>query len=416
LRDAGLLPRVLKNLGKKSAGEVVTRAAAAALYILAIRLLGERGWGIFAFGLAYSGMWMAVADLGLQQHLVRSVAPSHGSLRRTAGLVLGAKVWLGAAAVVLALATARAAGFSGEQMTVVALLVPAAVLQGWMDFYGSVTASVERMEYDLLTRGGAKLFIAAAGLLVLARSPDPASFAAAILAASCIAAAGVHAVLAGALGPLSPALSPKAWAPLLKKSLPVGLFFLFNAVYVRVDVTMLSWLGRGTEEVGWYGAASRIIEISTVVPFLLSGATFPILADMRSRDPAGFRRLSRRLVGTAFGIGAAGALAGSLLASLLPALLGEGFHESVRPFRILVFALPFAYGNFIAFTILMADGASRPLVGLAALGAALNVGANLLLIPRYGHVAAAATTLATEAVVFALACVRLRRLGRPVAA
>jgi len=97
---------------------------------------------------------------------------------------------------------------------------------------------------------------------------------------------------------------------------------------------------------------------------------------------------------------------------VLPAL--PGFAEYGRGGVALSILAPSAalilLGTIVQ-NVLIAGHRQSRLLGIAAIGALLNVALNVLLIPDFGLYAAAGATLATEAAVLALSTWEVRRLG-----
>jgi O-antigen/teichoic acid export membrane protein len=77
------------------------------------------------------------------------------------------------------------------------------------------------------------------------------------------------------------------------------------------------------------------------------------------------------------------------------------FPQSEPSLRILAFGIVFLFINSAFTAMLFSTNRQGRYAWATALAAAVNVGANLLLIPLYGYLAASATTVLTEAVLSA---------------
>jgi O-antigen/teichoic acid export membrane protein len=92
---------------------------------------------------------------------------------------------------------------------------------------------------------------------------------------------------------------------------------------------------------------------------------------------------------------------------LSEALWGRAFlPESAIALQILIWFLPLSFVNGLTQYVLIALGLQARITVAFAVAAIFNLVANLVLVPTYGYVAAAATTIATEVVLlvpFALA-------------
>lgn len=187
----------------------------------------------------------------------------------------------------------------------------------------------------------------------------------------------------------------------LAAAVPMGAVTLCQALYFHADVWMIRAL-RGESELGAFAAGMRPLQPLAFLPGVFFLPLLPRWAGLLRRGASGpVRRLALRATRSAV---LAAVPAAALLALLAgPAiealyggmyLAGEGDARGV--FRLGAFAYAGIFAGAAAHTALLAMGATRALLLTASAGLAFNAAANLLLIPRWGYVAAAATTLATE--------------------
>lgn len=197
---------------------------------------------------------------------------------------------------------------------------------------------------------------------------------------------------------------------LLRCGVPFSLTSLFVMLSLYVDSVML---GRfSLEEVGAYGAAYRVILVVAGLAGSTSRVLFPRIVRLKDAghlDEAGgmlvrVLRVHLMMFGTM-------ALGGFIMAQpIMVALYGKDFVSSGGPFRILCALIVIvSFTNVIGQT-LEAMGRQHQTMGVALLAALFNVVANLLLIPPFGMIGAACTTIATEAIVLTAQLVVLRRI------
>ncbi|MDO9454930.1 oligosaccharide flippase family protein [Nocardioides sp.] len=201
------------------------------------------------------------------------------------------------------------------------------------------------------------------------------------------------------------------WKRLLREALPLTLGIGLATVYYRVDALMLSKLD-GFDAVGVYGVSYKFVDL---LQFAATAVTVPLLTVLVQSwpgDPSAFRAAGRRaamLLGVLGGLAIVGLV--GFATPLTTSLYGAGYAVGDDATRLLVVATTLALFGSLAMTCLVAVGRNRgyPLVMLT--GLVLNVGANLVLIPRYSYHGAAAATLASEVVVLALLLTLLLRHG-----
>jgi O-antigen/teichoic acid export membrane protein len=164
---------------------------------------------------------------------------------------------------------------------------------------------------------------------------------------------------------------------------------------VWLDVLLLGAL-RSTREAGIYSAAGRYMTVGA----LFLGAVSQVFAPQVSRLLAVEETTQARVVfqtATGWLTAAAGPIAVSMFA-FAPAMLsifGHAFQEGDWVLRILALAMAFNMVTGPVGVLLLMGGKSSWNMANAALGLALNVGLNLVLIPRYGMTGAAVAWAAT---------------------
>ncbi len=201
---------------------------------------------------------------------------------------------------------------------------------------------------------------------------------------------------------------------ILKKSAPFALLVLLMASYNRLDPILLRRLATDADA-GIYAGAFRLLDALTMVCYLVSVPLLPVFSRLCREDNG------RELTGTLrlvfwplmlFAVGSA--VACSLLAEPLMRLFyHEGYAPYVPVFRVLIFGLVPIGITYIFGTLLTAGGRLRQLNLLATATLAINIAANLLLIPRLGAVGSAWAALTAQtfmAVAQLLLAVRIYRL------
>ena len=92
---------------------------------------------------------------------------------------------------------------------------------------------------------------------------------------------------------------------------------------------------------------------------------------------------------------------GILLSShIIKFIFGDQYLEAIVPFQILLIAVLIIFTSVVFSYGMISLGKQKQLAVYSTLAATLNVGLNFLLIPKYGAVGAAITTVISEATVF----------------
>jgi O-antigen/teichoic acid export membrane protein len=192
---------------------------------------------------------------------------------------------------------------------------------------------------------------------------------------------------------LDPALQRHA----VRESFPLMLNNLLATLFFKVDVTLLEPI-RGAREVGWYSIAYKFVDAYNVIPALFTFALFPVMSRQAREDrPALTRNYGlavKLLVAVAIPLAAVTAAAAPLMVGLLGG--AEFLPYGATALAILVWSIPFGWINSITNYLLIALDQQRALTRAFALALMFNIVTNLMLLPRYGFAAAAATTIASE--------------------
>ena len=154
----------------------------------------------------------------------------------------------------------------------------------------------------------------------------------------------------------------------------------------------------GTEQAGIYAAASRLSELWYVFPATLAARYYPDMIKAHQQGLTPYYVKLRHYARLFFSAALIIALVMSLTAPWIISLLfGDGFAAAVEVLRIHVWAGCFVFVRYLISQHLLITE-QEPLSLLShGIGALLNVGLNLWLIPSMGIVGAAWATLISYA-------------------
>lgn len=198
-------------------------------------------------------------------------------------------------------------------------------------------------------------------------------------------------------------LRPRVAAPASVSSrelLRFGLWGLFtNAlgmVLTTTDVLAMSALVGDPKAVGAYSLASLFQQVVAIPMRAYLDARFPEMTRV-SHDIPALRALRRRMRLHLLGITIAPAAGVALVAPwLIPRVFGADFHASLAPLSILLLGQVLASTGQAQGRSMLAAGWVEGNFWASGIAAAYNVTANLLLVPRFGAVGAAAATASTH--------------------
>lgn len=409
----------------------VTDAVSRLLYfgtlIFAARRLSADAFGLLA--LAATVGWMAgvVSDFGLQVHVAREVAVAPTRAGQVAWPLLRFRAAAAVVAAVFGSAVVIAVLGRVEVGPVVAL-VAAHVLVAVAEFLYHVQRGLDRSDLESTLAVGHRSLATGASLVVLWLWPSLATYAMAALGSALLLLAATLAATRRVVERRSRSVTPvsrSAFAPVRTEDLagrmvapsapasagatlravwPIGLGVVLSALYFRVDLLMVARWG-GAASAAHYGAVFRLVDASRLLPAAALAVAFPVLCSAKTLEPL------RQVV---LALAAAGlVLAGVTAAAAEPLVVltfGEPYRVAIPLLRVLCVALPMFFVNYALTHQLIAWHRQRHYAVVCGLALGVNLAANLALIPQYGALGAAWTTVMTEIVV-TLGCLVSLRVG-----
>ncbi|MHC4636637.1 MAG: flippase [Planctomycetota bacterium] len=181
-----------------------------------------------------------------------------------------------------------------------------------------------------------------------------------------------------------------------------GLTGLASQVYLRVDVIMLSKM-KDMVTVGLYGSASKLMELSLMLPFAFYILNLPVAAkfykSFRESAQQKMERYTGELFILIFFIFGSTMLFAEII---LNSFYGQSFMEAAWVFRILMLAFLIQSGEIVLGMSCQAAEYQQVVLYIIALRAVINVVLNFILIPVWGMFGAALATLLSAIFAFVI--------------
>ena len=409
--DPRLTVRLAANTLVQAVGNALASVVGFFTFVAMTRGLGPDAFGDFTAATVFLFIPVVLADVGLSAALLREISADPERTAPAMSAALPLRLLISAGTIVVALAVGLAIPFDGRTKVAIAIsslgalftlmtlsLMP--VLQARLRMHLSVGATlVGRVTTLALTLGALGVglgFKALVGAHVVG------------LAVTFV----LHLWAVRRIVPLRLVVDRVYWRRLLAGSLALGLAIALSQVYFRVDTVIVALL-RSSEEVGYYGAAYKFVELAVLVPGAVGVSMFPPLARfVATGDPR-----ANGLIQKSFDVLLVTAVPVMVLMLAYPEDMvsitaGDQFREAATAVRILApFAL-FAFVGGVLWRVLMAADKDRMLLAMAVFILAVNIALNLVFVPLYGFEAAAAITVASEALVLIPIAYGVWREGR----
>ena len=186
---------------------------------------------------------------------------------------------------------------------------------------------------------------------------------------------------------------------LMRDAWPLIFAGMVVSVYMKIDQVMLKEM-LDAKAVGIYAAAVKLCEAWYIVPAIAAASLFPAVIEARKKSETLYDERVQNLYDLMVWASVAVALPITLLADwVILILYGTDFQEAADVLRIYIWGGVFVTLGIASSKWLVAENLQRYLFYGTALGALLNVGCNLWLIPIYGIKGAAFATLVAQGTV-----------------
>jgi len=394
---------VARNAALRTGGEVVAKLASIVFFVATARVLGEESFGDFMFAISFTTVLFIVAGFGTEELLAREVSRDRSRVHHFLSNVVAIKAAISVALFGVAFLVMTVADYPAEVRASVYLVGLGICLETFGRTWGAVFQAWERMEFISLVLILQRVLTAGGGVIALALGGGLIEVSAVYAGATAVG------FLAGAMFLRRHIVRPRwtvetaRWWGIVKAGVPIGLMTLLFNVLLRLDQTLLSFLSGGNNrEVGFYGAAFRLVEATLFVSWSFSAALLPWLARGEggaARLADGFELGQKALTSVLMPV----AVVFVLLADPLVQLVyGSAYDDAVPSLQLLgAMTLFFGINEFAAMALVARNKPglfTRSLVSMIVVNVALNVA----LIPPLGATGAALAALISGVALAAL--------------
>ena len=395
--------------------------------------VGNEMYGFYfsIFNLSY--ILNILLDLGITNFNTRNIAQHPQLITKHLSGILGIKVCLLGLYLVVTFTAGALMGYGSDEFRLLAWLSLCQFLNSLILYLRSNFEGLLLFKWDsLFSVLDRVLMIVICGCLLWGPKFSIFNFQFSIyhFVYAQVAAYGLTALLAfiviarkAHLSPFTFHLSPTFFLVILKKSAPFALLVLLMASYNRIDPILLRKLA-GDADAGIYAGAFRLLDALTMICYLVSVPLLPIFSRLcKEIKPAHYNLLSINsqladIVRIVFWPMMLFAVGVSVVCAvwaepIMQLLYHDNFAPYVPVFRVVIFGIIPISITYIFGTLLTAGGHLRKLNFFAATSLVLNIGVNLILIPRFGATGSAWASLTTQsfmAVAQLLLAVRLFHL------
>lgn len=383
--------------------QILFRIVAIVLTLISVKLLtsylGAYGVGKYNTIITYINFFVVIADLGLFSVTVREISKRPEEEKKIISNVIWIRLISVVAASAVAIGIAYFTKYDWE------IKIGTVVATGFLIFnllgsvYDAVLQHRLKMQYSALSEFIAKtISILALAVIIFMRGSFLSIIATSalfgffiflfkwILAKKYVAKAG------------RADLKTMRW--IFNLAWPLGIVFIINNLYFKLD-TLLLFIMKGAAAVGIYSVAYKVLEVTAAFGAYFASALKPSFSKMIKEDKPYLASIVNKSILVMIYISAPIAIISALYSrEIILFLSTPEFVSGGSALVLLGFALPLIYLDVLLSEILIANDERKKLIKISITVVLFNLVANLIVIPRYSFVGAAATTLLSELLLF----------------
>lgn len=207
-------------------------------------------------------------------------------------------------------------------------------------------------------------------------------------------------ILATKFALIKPAFDWRFYKTVILKSWPLALTIVLNLLYLKTDTLILS-LVKSADDVGLYGAAYRIIEVLTTLPFMFAGIILPILTLSWFEQKKDYFALVLQKSFDLMAIFSIPIVVGVLVLAkpIIVLVAGPDFIVSSLILKILIFAVVAIFLGCMFAHAVIAIEKQKKMIGFYLFVSLSSIILYLLVIPKFSYLGAAAITIYSEALI-----------------
>ena len=371
--------------------------------IIVSRFLGSTQFGEMQTAVTYGGLIGTLTDMGFSALYIREGARHTDQLSRYWNNIASVKLVGAVIGIPLLLAALYVAGVTSLFLPAFAILV----LSGYQLLLRNTLYAMQQLTFEIIEIIPETLIVLALVVVGVNTHAGTGWFLwtyAISYAFACV----YFGIVLIAKGVLRPGISfePGLLLPWVRMAIPLGITFVITTVYFKVDVPILQRF-RPYDEVGWYTLAYKPFESLLFIPFALRSVVFPVLSVYHRRSPGRVLPLAEKFFKALIILGWPISVGVFMLAPEFNSFLGL-YPQSGPALQILALAIVFMFADNTFAATLNAIDKQNVFAFVAMVGLVVNVGVNLVVIPRYGYLGASWAVVVTEAALVVVGWLVLR--------
>ncbi len=394
-----LAKKIAHNTLIQIAGKIISTVLGLFSLALITRYLGQTGFGEYTTVITFLTFFAVIADLGLTLITVQMISGGRSDENKILNNLFSLR--LVSALFFLALAPVSVIFFPYSMAVKIGVLIAAvsfifpALNQVLVGLFQKKLNMDRSALAEVISR-----FVLIIGILLTKKMGGGLTGILITTIASSAASFLLHYIFSLKFATVKFEFDLSLWKKIISRSWPLAITIILNLIYLRADTLILS-LFRGPEVVGLYGAAYKIIDVLTTLPFMFAGLILPILtAAWLENNHSYFKKVLQK----SFDVMAIVAIPLVIGTQFLgkPVMLfvaGRDFILAGDILKVLIFAVAAIFLGAMFSHAVIAIDKQKKMIGFYVFTSISSLAAYLFLIPRYSYIGAASVTIYSEVLI-----------------
>ena len=393
-QNTSIKQTVAKNTFWLFFGEIIGRLLKLTIVIFATRKLGVEGWGTFSYAFAFVSFFFILGDFGINTFITKEM--SKDNINKYKYLATSIILRLVLLSLFFTTAVLLAPNLGKIKLGFSTILVFSIffVSESIREFAMAINRSLQKMEVEGFSKILINFSITVVGLILLTKNVDPISLAMAYMVGSIISTIYIVWSIRKEFKGIEWKFSKENFKIIYAFSWPIVIMSFFGFLF-SLDTIMLGQMKSATD-VGLYATAQRIIALSSVIPGFIAASIFPLLSRYEM-DMEKSERIFEKSMTAVLALGIPITIAGIFFSKQIILLVfGSAYSAGAPVLSALMISILASYPNILLTNLIFSKNLQRIFITVTTFGVLLNIALNFLLIPKYGALGAALSTVIAE--------------------
>lgn len=394
--NQSLKQTIAKNTFWLFFGQISGRLLRMVLIIFAARVLGPSSWGAFSYVMTLVAFMTIFSDIGMSAIVTRESAKTPEFSKRYFSTAFCLKLILLAVGSLLLIFGAPLITNIPEAQKLMPLVALILIFDSLRNFGFAISRAKEKMQYEAVNELLTNFFITAFGFYFLFMVPTSQNLTIGYLLGVIVGFFAIFFVLKDHFKNIFEDFQLSLVKPMLQASLPFALATFLGAIMLNTDLIMIGWM-RSADEVGYYSAAQKPIQVFYTLSSLFAASIFPALTKTVKESLGKAKELLEKSVSISFLAAVPLSLGGIVLGDqIINLLFGSQYQSATLSFQILMLTILIIYPSVVVSNSILAHNEQKNFIAFSMIGAIGNIVFNFLLIPYFGIAGASASTVITQ--------------------